>query len=463
MAELFSIPVFTGKVVGWTYKVDWEIPGEAEEALARHNPGVGVSLDEVFRARMVLDPLAHGMDWLLVVLPGRYPIGGYLAAARGGSKSNLIQMDERVFSAAAEHIKQRWQGVANFHPLYFPSMPRVDTDIHTSLFWVMSKGLLRDMAATVGGWLQDVADRVAAVPAKGCWVYLADAPPEDFLASVRPDNAARYAVWQRRYCGPAWSVDLQMPDSWVLNCAMEASGRQRLCFLKQYLRHHPGDARAWALRSITHENLRQKIAAVASAKRAVKAAPEWWYARRALAYHLAEAGRMEEAIEQSHLILADSPLDLGTWMELSLHLLAVPGGEEERVRCYQRLIELHPRPALFMVEHGELQYRLGDPATALRLFEQAVLLEPDLPLAVNNYGFLLAEQGELEKALVLCRRACELEETANNLDSLGFVYMRRGELEKAREILERALALDENHVESQQHWEELERIMADER
>jgi tetratricopeptide (TPR) repeat protein len=309
--------------------------------------------------------------------------------------------------------------------------------------------------------LQEVAARVASVPAKGCWVYLAEAPPDDFVASVRDDNAARYAAWQRRYTGPDWPFEVPDGLPWTLSCALEATGRQRLRFLKAYLLRHPRDARAWALRAVTHDVLQQPVWAAAAAKRALALTPDWQFAHHLCAYLLVNAGCLVEGVELYRTLLASSPLDLKAWLEWSMCLL-FPAEEDERLRGFERLIELHPHPAPFFVEQGVILYRRGDKASALHCFEQAVLLDPEYPLAVNNYGYLLAERGELDKALMLCRRACEMEETANTLDSLGYVHMRMGELEKARELIARAMAMDEHHVESREHWAELNALLGSE-
>lgn len=80
--------------------------------------------------------------------------------------------------------------------------------------------------------------------------------------------------------------------------------------------------------------------------------------------------------------------------------------------------------------------------------------EPDDPLALNNLGYNLADQGRnLAEAEAMVRRAIEIDrfertrlgtpeaESGTYLDSLGWVLFRRGKLAEAREALERAAKL----------------------
>ncbi|HMP73261.1 MAG TPA: tetratricopeptide repeat protein [Kiritimatiellia bacterium] len=110
---------------------------------------------------------------------------------------------------------------------------------------------------------------------------------------------------------------------------------------------------------------------------------------------------------------------------------------------------------------GVLYYRRGNRKDAKRYFELATQVNPRFALALNNLGYLLAEEGKLDEALILCSRASELEETSQNVDSLGYVYLRMGQREKARTLIARALELDPNNREAKEHWAELAGLEAE--
>ncbi|HMO50081.1 MAG TPA: tetratricopeptide repeat protein [Kiritimatiellia bacterium] len=462
MSHLFSIPVALTSAGPYRCKGAWVIPPEAEEAMQSHHPDPSVTLEKVFRWRLAFDALPHGMDWLLVVLPGLYPIGGYMARARGGPKTNMILLDHR--SVGSRYVAD--DVVASAEPLPFPAMGGRSPDVHVSMFWVLSKGLLTGMAHDAGGWLADLSERMAPVPETGTWVYFAEAPPESFVASVREHNVAWYSSWKTRYIGPNWSVDPSRhhdpASQWALMCAAHASGEARIRMLRTHLRRYPGDGRSWAALAEAYHFVGRSARALFSARKASALSPAWVYPQSLAMLILIAMGRLDESAARCRMILAESPRDLVAlaYLVYSLYRLNETEYLFEVAKTLAALAPPMPSPFLDL---GLLQYRRGNREEALHCFEYAVRLDPEHPLALNNYGFLLAELGDLEKALIFCQRACELEESANHLDSLGFVYMKMGDLKKAQELIGRAMALDEHHVESREHWAELERMVEGDR
>jgi tetratricopeptide (TPR) repeat protein len=90
---------------------------------------------------------------------------------------------------------------------------------------------------------------------------------------------------------------------------------------------------------------------------------------------------------------------------------------------------------------------------AERYYRRALILNPRNAVALNNYGYALAERGiKLEKAEELIKRALELE--PNNgayLDSLGWVYYKQGRYEEAIELIEKAIKLQPDDAELHYH------------
>lgn len=74
---------------------------------------------------------------------------------------------------------------------------------------------------------------------------------------------------------------------------------------------------------------------------------------------------------------------------------------------------------------------------AIPLYEKLLNLDPDNATAMNNLGFILADMSlDIDRALVLCRQAVDLEpENPVFLDSLAWAFYRHGEYQEAIEIL----------------------------
>lgn len=448
MGDLYSIPLTAKPICEELARISWTIPPEAEEAFRRHNPDSGLNLAHLFHVRCRCDQVIQMFSWLLVVLPKAYPIGGYLAKARCGPKTNLIIIDYNLLNAKVEDEKE---AIAATNPLFFPDLPKTGYASGVSSFWVQSKGMLRVMSEQAGGFLGDVYRKMAKVPQTRdrCWVYFADAPGDEFLNEVSAHNITWYDEWQQRYLGPPYDLDdKQLPNA-TLAFAQASIGRQRLRFLRRYLRKNPGDARAWTLRAKSHYFQNQPMRALVVAKKALELAPESHFARLQYAFCLIQAGRCEEAATELRLILDKSPNDLTSLFALN-STLKVTGGEEERMQTLERLTDL----ALWepgLVDLGLIYYRRGWRKKAKECFEQAVLHDPEYPTAINNLGYVLAEEGDLENALVLCKRSCELEKTSQSVDSLGFVYLRMNRLEEAKRLFKEALVIDPANKEAEKH------------
>ncbi|MDR2344066.1 MAG: tetratricopeptide repeat protein [Spirochaetaceae bacterium] len=80
---------------------------------------------------------------------------------------------------------------------------------------------------------------------------------------------------------------------------------------------------------------------------------------------------------------------------------------------------------------------------AVKMYENALDIDPDNTTAMNGLGFLLVENGtNIRRGLELCRKAVDKRpQNAAYLDSLGWAYYKSGYLVEARQWLRRALDL----------------------
>ncbi|MCK5346291.1 MAG: tetratricopeptide repeat protein, partial [Candidatus Heimdallarchaeota archaeon] len=74
-------------------------------------------------------------------------------------------------------------------------------------------------------------------------------------------------------------------------------------------------------------------------------------------------------------------------------------------------------------------------------FEQALQMEPDNMLILNNYGYYLSIRGEkLDAAEKMSRKTIEAEpENSTYLDTYAWILFKSGDIEKARDYMEKAI------------------------
>ncbi|MGA9115931.1 MAG: tetratricopeptide repeat protein [Bacteroidota bacterium] len=79
------------------------------------------------------------------------------------------------------------------------------------------------------------------------------------------------------------------------------------------------------------------------------------------------------------------------------------------------------------------------------LYEEALRIEPDNHLVLNNYGYSLAERNiDLDRAYAMARKALDAQpENQSYLDTMGWVCYRRGKYREAEQYILQAIARGE--------------------
>lgn len=102
---------------------------------------------------------------------------------------------------------------------------------------------------------------------------------------------------------------------------------------------------------------------------------------------------------------------------------------------------------------GLVHDRLGNYDSSDYYYEKALLLNPDDPLANNNYAYSLSERGiNLEQALEMINIALEQEpENASFLDTYGWIQYKLGNIDEAIKYIEKATDAEGATAEVYEH------------
>lgn len=109
---------------------------------------------------------------------------------------------------------------------------------------------------------------------------------------------------------------------------------------------------------------------------------------------------------------------------------------------------------------GDAFYKKGDREKAFMNYENALAIDPDNPLALNNYAYFLIEgsgqisEEDLEKADEMSARAVSnAPDNPVYLDTRAWLLFRKGEYQEARELEERALSLTDDDADGEEIYE----------
>jgi tetratricopeptide (TPR) repeat protein len=114
-----------------------------------------------------------------------------------------------------------------------------------------------------------------------------------------------------------------------------------------------------------------------------------------------------------------------------------PGGEGRRSGAPE------PNPE-FLVEQADNAYENGDVGQAKALLAEADVMAPDTPEILNKLAFILAKEGDDDRAVEHYERSLQIDgsdDLAHN--ALASLYRKRGDYDRAREHYESALAIDD--------------------
>ena len=117
---------------------------------------------------------------------------------------------------------------------------------------------------------------------------------------------------------------------------------------------------------------------------------------------------------------------------------------DEALAEFQLLSKRQARPVQAHTVAGVILEAQNKPQEARKHYEQALALDPDMPVAANNLAWMFAETGEtLDSALQLAQAATRrLPNNAAIQDTLGWIYYKKGLAALAIPPFQKSIELD---------------------
>ena len=129
------------------------------------------------------------------------------------------------------------------------------------------------------------------------------------------------------------------------------------------------------------------------------------------------------------------------------------GSTGQAVSNYKRAIDVAPNMPQLHVALGSIYEKQGNWEAAQLVYQKALALEPDNPLAANNLAYILLEHGgSVNVALTLAQTARRgLPDLANTADTLAWAYFHNGAFSVAAPLLEDAVKKDPGNSSYRYH------------
>lgn len=188
--------------------------------------------------------------------------------------------------------------------------------------------------------------------------------------------------------------------------------------------------------------------ALALLEKAIALDPEFALAYARIGYIYAFVRLNERARARPYLTRADQLAHRLTTKErlyVKAWIAQAKDDHEGVVRALYDVIAYDPREVEahfrlgFMLRHGPTKR----PEEALRVLEQAAVIDPDAPHIQNQLGFLYLAFGRVDEAVTAHTRYVQLAPNEPNAyDSLGHTYSEAGRYQEALQTLNQALALN---------------------
>jgi tetratricopeptide (TPR) repeat protein len=102
---------------------------------------------------------------------------------------------------------------------------------------------------------------------------------------------------------------------------------------------------------------------------------------------------------------------------------------------------------------ADIYYNMKKYELSWSSYEEALLLDPDDALVLNNYAYFLAEQNqELNKAANMVQKALRVEKNVTYIDTWAWILYKQGKNRKALRLMKEVIATGNNDPEIMEHF-----------
>ncbi|MGB8579331.1 MAG: tetratricopeptide repeat protein [Candidatus Sulfotelmatobacter sp.] len=124
---------------------------------------------------------------------------------------------------------------------------------------------------------------------------------------------------------------------------------------------------------------------------------------------------------------------------------AAEGSVDKAIALYQQSIKDHPREIAFYILAGEMYESQHDWNNAKAMYQKALEVQPDNPLASNNLAYVMLQQGgNVDVALAMAQTARRgMPDSSNAADTLGWAYFQKGVYKSAIDLFQESIRLNE--------------------
>ncbi|MGB8988936.1 MAG: tetratricopeptide repeat protein [Candidatus Sulfotelmatobacter sp.] len=124
---------------------------------------------------------------------------------------------------------------------------------------------------------------------------------------------------------------------------------------------------------------------------------------------------------------------------------AAEGSVDQALALYQQSIKDHPREIAFYILAGEMYESQQDWNNAKTMYQKALEVQPDNPLASNNLAYVMLQQGgNVDVALAMAQTARRgMPDSSNAADTLGWAYFQKGVYKSAIDLFQESIRLNE--------------------
>jgi Flp pilus assembly protein TadD len=161
-------------------------------------------------------------------------------------------------------------------------------------------------------------------------------------------------------------------------------------------------------------------------------------------------GDQAEAALQKALVLEK---DNSTAILMLARIQIIRGSVDKAVANYETMIQKNPKDVRPVMLLGLVQESQGNWQKAQALYEKALQVIPDYPLAANNLAYIMLEHGGNPDVALgyaqVARRG--MPNSPASADTLAWAYYQKGSFRLAVDLLEEALKIEPGDANIQYH------------